>query len=166
MPQDLVAAARRGRNNGLVGPTGSTCAALRKRRRNLVPTRSGLIESFFFARQSALQAAPMRLDAEAGFDRREALGRGQLRVLRLQLDGEGEHVGRDLVAAFRAALSRQEPDKAGGVERALGFVKGRARYAEFRRGIADADAVDLVAADHFVADLKQVVGVEKRIAGE
>ena len=66
----------------------------------------------------------MRLDAEVLLDRIETLWSRQLRVLGLEFGDEGNHLGRDLVAAFGTPLARQQTGKPGRLQGILGLVKG------------------------------------------
>ena len=108
----------------------------------------------------------MQRDAELGLDCGQALRRCQLGVGGLEIDNEGHHLVRDLVATFGAPQSWQESDQTVCRKRALCLVEGRPREAKGGRDVADRHAIDTVAPHHLVADLHQILGVEERIAAE
>ena len=108
----------------------------------------------------------MYLDAEVLLDRVETLWRRQLRALGLEFGDVGNHLGRDLVAAFGTPLARQQTGKPGCLQGILGLVKGWSGDAEGRGNLADGGAIDLMAPHHLVAHLDQVFRVEEWVAAE
>ena len=84
----------------------------------------------------------MHFDAEVFLDRIETLWRSQLCVLGLEFGDVGNHLGRNIVAAFGTPLARQQTGKSGRLQGILGLVKGWPRNAEGSRNLADGDAVD------------------------
>src|SRR5271166_2250916 len=126
---------------------------------------SGWIDSFFFARQRPLQAAPVHLDVEACLDRVETLRSRRLGACSFEIDHEGNDFGRYLVAALGTAPARQQTGEPSRLQRALGLVKRWPGDAEPRGGFADCNAVDLVAPHHLVTHLDQVLRIEEWIAG-
>jgi hypothetical protein len=124
------------------------------------------IDSFFFARQRALQAPPMDLDAKPCLDLLETLRGYQLWPCGLEGDHEGDNLGRDLVPVLGTALARQQARQPGLLKRPQGLVEGRPRDAEIGRDLADCDAIDVMPPHHLVAHLNQILCIEEGIAGE
>jgi hypothetical protein len=77
-----------------------------------------------------------------------------------------DDVGRQLVAAPRPALLRQEPGQATLLKRALRLIERRSREVERRRGRCAGLRLDFDAADHLVFDLDEVAGIEKLVRGK
>jgi len=124
------------------------------------------IDSFFFARQRALQAPPMDLDAKPCLDLLETLRGCPLWPCGLEIDHEGDNLGRDLVPILGTALARQQARQPGLLKRPQGLVEGWPRDAEIDRDFADCDAVDAMPPHHLVAHLNQILCIEEGIAGE
>jgi len=120
----------------------------------------------FFACQRAFQAAPVNLDGEARLDGSKAFRGCELGACGFEVGDEGDHLGRDFVAAFRSALPRQQTAKPDRGNCALGLVEGRPGDAERGGGIADGNAVGLVAPYHLVAHLEQVPRVKEGVCRE
>ena len=101
-------------------------AATRMRPRLLVQQRwLAQIDSFFFARQRALQAPPMDLDAKPCLDLLETLRGCQLWPCGLEIDHEGDNLDRDLVPILGTALARQQARQPGLLKRPQGLVESR-----------------------------------------
>ena len=120
----------------------------------------------FFAREGSLQAAPVQRDVEPGLDRSKALRRRELGVRGLEIENEGDHLVRYLVATFGAPETWHKSDQTVCRKRALCLVESRPGEAKGGGDIADRHAVDTVASHHLVTDLHQILGVEERIAAE
>src|SRR5258708_35258666 len=83
-------------------------AVTRRRPPLLVQQRwSTQIDSFFFARQRALQAPPVHLDAKPCLDLLETLRSCQPGACSPEIGHKGNYLGRDLVAILGTALTRQ-----------------------------------------------------------
>jgi hypothetical protein len=124
------------------------------------------VREVFFACQRAFQAAPVNLDAEARLDSRKSFCGCELGGCSFKLGDEGDHLGRDFVAAFRSALLWQQAAEPGRGNSALGLVEGRPGDAERGGDIANRNAVGLVAPYHLVAHLEQVPRIKEGVAGE
>jgi hypothetical protein len=108
----------------------------------------------------------MHPDAKAILDRIETFRCRQLGACGLEIDHEGNHLGRDLVAAFGTPPARQQTGEPGHLQGTPGLVEGWPGDAEDCGDLADGNAVGLVAPHHLVAHLDQVFRIEEWVAGE
>ena len=116
---------------------------------------------FFLPRQSALDAAWMNGNAEVLLNRGSQLGHVQRGLFGSDLLHIPEHLGRQLVCSPRPTLFGKQPAQPLVLEIQRGLVIGGARKAERSSRLTDGLLLDLDAAQHFVLDLDQVVGIEE-----
>src|SRR5258708_11995122 len=121
------------------------------------------IDSFFFARGSALQAPAMELDAKPCLDLLETLRGCQLWPCGLECDHKGNHLGGDLVTILGTALARQQARQSSFLKRPQGLVEGWPRDAEIGRDLADRDAIDAMPPHHLVTHLSQFLCTKEGI---
>ena len=124
------------------------------------------IARFFFARQRPLQTAAVNRDPElflngldAGDGRQAGLGSSQgLHVL--------DDLGGQLVPFFGSTVLGKQAAQASLLECGLSLIDGGARNAELGSDIDDRDSFHAVPAQHLVADLKKILGIEEWILFE
>ena len=121
---------------------------------------------FFFAPQRPLQTPPVNGDVEPVLNRLEAGDGRQARLGRSQGLHILENRGGQLVPFFGPTVLGKQTDQAGVLECSLGLIDGGARHPKRGRHIDNRRALDAVSAQHFVADLEQILGIEKWILFE
>lgn len=108
----------------------------------------------------------MHRDAEPGIDGGETLRRRQFGLFGFEIGDEGDYLGGDLVTAFGSPWTGHEAGEAGGGQRTLSLVESGSGDAEGGCNVGDRHALGIVAPDHFVADLNEVLGVKEGVSGE
>jgi hypothetical protein len=120
----------------------------------------------FFARQRSFQTAAVNRDTKLFSNR---LDTGDSRQAGLG-SSQGPHIvddfGGQLVPLFGSTVLGKQPAQAGLLECSLGLIDGGARNAKLGSHIDDRDSLHAVSAQHLVANLEEILGVEKWILSE
>ena len=108
----------------------------------------------------------MQPDAELLLDERDQRGAGSAAVLGAVVVDETQDLGADLVRAVRAAPLREQALQAVLGEGLGGAEAGRQGDAEALGGLGQGELVEAHEADHLVAHLEAVAGIEEIAVGE
>ena len=105
-------------------------------------------------------------DPEALLDERHQPGAGGAAVESAVVGGEVQHLGSDLVRSARSAPLWDQALQALPREGLDGAEAGRQGDAEVLGGLGQGELVEAHEADHLVADLQDVAGIEEVAVGE
>lgn len=121
---------------------------------------------FFFAPQCPLETASVHFDRKLFLNSLDTGDGRQARVGRSQAPHKLDDLLGKLVSFFGSTTFWKQTTQASLFERQLRLVNGRTRNTEVGRYIDDRVPFDAVPAQHLVADLKEILGVEEWILFE
>ena len=132
----------------------------------MVPSGMGALTpdcAVFFARQRPLQTAAVNRDTEFVLN---GLDTGDCSQAGLG-SSQGQHIvddfGGQLVPFFGSTVLGKQAAQAGLLECSLGLIDGGARNAKIGSHIDDRNSLHAVPAQHLVADLEKILGIEEWI---
>jgi hypothetical protein len=120
----------------------------------------------FFARQRPFHAAAVNRDPKVVLNGLDASDGRQPRVGGAQGPHILDDLGGQLVPILGPTVLGQQATQAAFLESSLSLIDGGARNAERGRHIDDRDSFHAVSAQHLVANLEKVLGVEEWILFE